>query len=65
MIYSYACAECAYEWEANQSMKDAPLSECPKCGAGKAKRLISLAAPFILKGPGWASDLYSKPKATP
>lgn len=60
VIYSYACAECGYEWEANQSMKDAPLTECPKCGAGKAKRQIELGAPFVLIGGGWASDGYSK-----
>ena len=57
--YEYACQACGNEWEAEQSIKDAPLTTCPKCQAEAAKRQISRGAGFILKGGGWYSDLYS------
>ncbi|MFO0613874.1 MAG: zinc ribbon domain-containing protein [Polyangiaceae bacterium] len=52
--YEYACQACGNEWEAEQSIKDAPLTECPACKAQAAKRQISKGAGFILKG-GWYS----------
>jgi putative FmdB family regulatory protein len=57
--YEYACSSCNHEWEAEQSIKEAPLTTCPKCAAETAKRQISRGAGFILKGGGWYSDLYS------
>jgi len=57
--YEYACTACANEWEEEQSIKDPPLTECPKCHHATAKRQISRGAGFILKGGGWYSDLYS------
>ncbi len=57
--YEYACASCGHEWEAEQSIKDAALTDCPACQAKAAKRQISRGAGFILKGGGWYSDLYS------
>jgi putative FmdB family regulatory protein len=57
--YEYACQACGNEWEAEQSIKDAALTECPSCKAQSAKRQISKGAGFILKGGGWYSDLYS------
>ena len=60
--YEYACAACQHEFEAFQSIKDAPLTACPKCGADQARRQISRGTGFILKGGGWYSDLYSSTK---
>jgi putative FmdB family regulatory protein len=57
--YEYLCTACGHEWEAFQSMKDAPLKKCPECRKLKAKRQISLGGGFILKGGGWYADLYS------
>ncbi len=57
--YEYACTSCGNEWEFEQSMKDDPLKECPKCKQQTAKRQISRGTGFILKGGGWYSDLYS------
>jgi putative FmdB family regulatory protein len=57
--YEYICRACGHEWEAFQSMKDAPLKKCPECRKLKAKRQISLGGGFILKGGGWYADLYS------
>ena len=59
--YEYNCTLCRYEWEAEQSIKDPPLDECPRCGGKTAQRLVSRGAGFVLKGDGWASDCYSKP----
>ncbi|WP_437280758.1 zinc ribbon domain-containing protein [Sorangium sp. So ce375] len=57
--YEYACTSCAHEWEAEQSIKEAPLSECPSCHNATARRQISRGTGFILKGSGWYSDLYA------
>lgn len=57
--YEYACTSCGHEWEAEQSIKDEPLKQCPSCEAMTAKRQISRGTGFILKGGGWYSDLYS------
>ncbi|WP_080682071.1 MULTISPECIES: FmdB family zinc ribbon protein [Sorangium] len=57
--YEYACTSCAHEWEAEQSIKEAPLSECPSCHNATARRQISRGTGFILKGGGWYSDLYA------
>jgi putative FmdB family regulatory protein len=51
-IYEYQCGECGYDMEAIQSIKDAPLTECPKCGKPALKKRVSAAA-FRLKGGGW------------
>jgi putative FmdB family regulatory protein len=61
--YEYVCEACGHAWEARQSMKDDPLTDCPSCGEPKAKRQISLGAGFILKGGGWYSDLYGNKAA--
>jgi putative FmdB family regulatory protein len=57
--YEYVCEhrDCGHEWEKQQSIKEEPERQCPKCGRGSAKRLISCGS-FVLKGRGWASDLY-------
>ncbi|WP_437638016.1 FmdB family zinc ribbon protein [Sorangium sp. So ce854] len=57
--YEYACTTCAHEWEAEQSIKEAPLTECPSCNNATARRQISRGTGFILKGGGWYSDLYA------
>jgi putative FmdB family regulatory protein len=56
--YEYACDACHHEFEAVQSIKDDPISKCPKCKKAKARRMIG-GTGFILKGGGWYSDLYS------
>ena len=38
--------------EALQKISDAPLLDCPACGAANLKKLVS-AASFRLKGGGW------------
>ncbi len=51
-IYAYRCADCGFEKEHLQKMSDAPLTDCPKCGAAAYKKQLT-AAGFQLKGTGW------------
>lgn len=62
--YEYACQACENTWEAEQRITEPALTDCPKCGAPKAQRLIS-GSRFVLKGSGWYADGYgsSKPAA--
>jgi len=64
MTYEYACEACGHQWEAQQSIKDAPLKACVACGKNKAKRLVSGGTGFLLKGGGWYADGYGS-KASP
>jgi putative FmdB family regulatory protein len=68
--YDYLCEKCAGTFEIVQSMRAAPLKECPrelcrqkKWGHGKVKRLIGTGAGLIFKGSGfyitdYRSDSY-------
>lgn len=63
--YEYVCSKCETEFEAFQSMKDAPLTTCPHCGKkGGVKRRIGGGAGLIFKGTGFYITDY-KPKASP
>lgn len=63
--YEYACAKCRQQFEIFQSMKDAPLTVCPKekClrkkwGKGPVKKLMGLGAGLIFKGSGFYITEY-------
>ena len=58
-IYEYACEACDHRFEAWQRMSDAPVEQCPRCAAPRARRLISLSS-FALKGSGWYATDYKK-----
>jgi putative FmdB family regulatory protein len=58
--YEYACPKCGHQFEAFQSMKDAPLKKCPKCGKSGVKRLIGGGAGLIFKGTGFYITDYKK-----
>ncbi|TKS64763.1 MAG: hypothetical protein EWM73_00089 [Nitrospira sp.] len=63
-IYEYQCEDCADKFEVKQSMKDDPLTTCPRCGK-RVQRLISSPA-IMFKGSGWYVTDYSdkmKPSA--
>ena len=64
-IYAYKCASCGHAKDVLQKMSDAPLTECPACGASAFEKQLT-AAGFQLKGSGWyATDFRngSKPQA--
>ena len=56
-IYEYQCESCADRFEVKQSMKDDPLTSCPRCGK-RVQRLISSPA-IMFKGSGWYVTDYS------
>lgn len=64
-IYEYHCSSCGLQKDHLQKMGDAPLTNCPSCGAdGYAKQLS--AAGFQLKGSGWyATDFKGGGSAAP
>ncbi|SRR5581483_412300 len=58
--YEYHCEKCKKNFELFQSMKDAPLTTCPRelCrqktwGKGKVKRQLGTGAGLIFKGSGF------------
>jgi putative FmdB family regulatory protein len=58
--YEYACTKCGHAFEAFQSMKDAPLKQCPKCRKAGLKRLVGGGAGLIFKGSGFYITDYKK-----
>jgi putative FmdB family regulatory protein len=66
--YEYHCQKCDKNFEMFQSMRDKPLTQCPKelCrlpkwGHGKVKRLLGTGAGIIFKGSGfYITDYRSK-----
>lgn len=61
--YEYECSKCGNHFDFFQSMKDAPLTDCPDeaCGGkGTVKRLIGSGAGLIFKGSGFYITDYKK-----
>lgn len=61
--YEYECPSCEDVVEAFQSMRDAPLTSCPKCGQPGVKRLIGRGAGIIFKGSGFYETDYRRTAA--
>ena len=51
-IYAYKCESCGHAKDVLQKISDAPLTDCPQCGASSFKKQVT-AAGFQLKGSGW------------
>jgi putative FmdB family regulatory protein len=49
--YEYACNTCGHRFDVRQSFNDAPVSDCPQCGA--TVRRVLYPAGVIFKGTGW------------
>lgn len=61
--YEYECSACGHGFEALQSMTEAKLIKCPKCGKAKLHRLIGSGAGMIFKGSGfYETDYKRKPE---
>jgi putative FmdB family regulatory protein len=57
--YEYQCNNCGLRFERQQTMKDAPIKECPEC-QGEVQRLISGGTGFIFKSAGESQRNQSK-----
>lgn len=62
--YDYVCHDCGHEFEAFQSMKEDPLTDCPSC-TGTVKRRIGGGTGVIFKGSGfYINDSKKTPSST-
>ena len=57
--YTYQCRDCGHKYDAFQSMKDDPHTECPAC-KGHVDRLIGAGAGIVFKGTGFYVTDYKK-----
>jgi len=51
-IYAYRCQQCGHAKDVIQKFSDAPLTDCPACGADAFRKQLTAPA-FQLKGGGW------------
>jgi putative FmdB family regulatory protein len=63
-IYAYKCESCGHSKDVLQKMSDAPLTDCPACGAATFKKQLT-AAGFQLKGSGWYATDFKGGSAAP
>jgi putative FmdB family regulatory protein len=63
-IFDYQCRSCGHTFDELQKLADAPLVNCPACGAPELHKLLS-APNFHLKGGGWRGSEDPKPKKKP
>jgi putative FmdB family regulatory protein len=66
--YDYICDACAHEFEAFESIKADPQTECPACHEAKLRRKIGAGAAILFKGSGfyqtdYRSESYKKSAA--
>jgi len=63
--YDYICDSCKHEFEAFESIKADPQTECPTCHEKTLRRKIGAGAAILFKGSGfyqtdYRSDSYKK-----
>lgn len=63
--YDYVCDACGHEFEAFESIKADPQTDCPSCGKPNLRRRIGPGAAILFKGSGfyqtdYRSDSYKK-----
>ena len=63
MLYEYRCHECTHQFEVQAKLADPPPSECPQCKKANSLEKVIFATSFALKGSGWYTTDYKKPKA--
>lgn len=50
-IYEYECESCGQRFERFQSVRDAPLGQCPQC-SGRVHKVFHPVG-IVFKGSGW------------
>lgn len=58
--YDYVCTACEHAFEEFQSMSEAPLKKCPKCGKRRLRRLFGTGSGIIFKGSGFYETDYKR-----
>jgi len=61
-IYEYVCDSCNHQFETEQSMREDPLTICPRC-SGKIRRVFGLNS-VIFKGSGFYCNDSKKKEAS-
>lgn len=56
--YEYVCDGCNHGFEAFESIKADPQTDCPKCGAARLRRKIGAGAAILFKGSGFYQTDY-------
>src|SRR5438874_10639445 len=56
--YEYQCDACNHNFDEFQSMSEAHLTKCPKCGKKKLRRVFGTGAAVIFKGSGFYQTDY-------
>src|SRR4051812_18382242 len=56
--YDYICDACGHEFEAFESIKADPQTECPGCHEAKLRRKIGAGAAILFKGSGFYQTDY-------
>jgi putative FmdB family regulatory protein len=56
--YDYICDACGHEFEAFESIKADPQTECPACREAKLRRKIGAGAAILFKGSGFYQTDY-------
>jgi putative FmdB family regulatory protein len=56
--YDYICDACGHEFEAFESIKADPQTECPSCHEAKLRRKIGAGAAILFKGSGFYQTDY-------
>lgn len=58
-LYEYQCESCKTRFERIQKFSDPPVEECPHCGKGPVRKLLSSPA-IQFKGSGFYITDYAK-----
>jgi putative FmdB family regulatory protein len=56
--YEYECRACKHNFDEFQSIMEAPLKKCPKCGRKKLLRKFGTGAAVLFKGSGFYQTDY-------
>jgi len=56
--YDYQCDSCGHEFEAFESIKADPRTECPACKQPRLRRKIGPGAAILFKGSGFYQTDY-------